>query len=89
LVYGSASRKMLAPPMIDVSFAPRAAPASSLRNSASRTLRLDHIFVSREMFVDAVHRPTGTDFQMASDHLPLVADLVIPRSGKAREGSAS
>lgn len=57
--------------------------------STHPTLRLDHIFVSREMFVDAVHRPTGTDFQMASDHLPLVADLVIPRSGKAREGSAS
>jgi endonuclease/exonuclease/phosphatase family metal-dependent hydrolase len=46
--------------------------------STHPSLRLDHIFVSSSIRVDAVHRPTGTDFQMASDHLPLVADLLLP-----------
>src|SRR5690606_31027520 len=46
--------------------------------STHPSLRLDHIFVSDGITVEAVHRPIGTDFQMASDHLPLVADLCIP-----------
>jgi endonuclease/exonuclease/phosphatase family metal-dependent hydrolase len=45
--------------------------------STHPSLRLDHIFVSPGIGVDAVHRPIGTDYQMASDHLPLVADLVL------------
>ena len=57
--------------------------------STHPTLRLDHIFVSPETRVEAVHRPTGTDFQMASDHLPLVADLVIPQSRQAREDAGT
>jgi endonuclease/exonuclease/phosphatase family metal-dependent hydrolase len=45
--------------------------------STHPSLRLDHIFVSHGIAVEAVHRPIGTDYQMASDHLPLVADLVL------------
>lgn len=41
-------------------------------------LRIDHIFVSPGITVDAVYRPIGADFQMASDHLPLLADLSVP-----------
>ena len=57
--------------------------------STHPSLRLDHIFVSGDIQVEAVHRPIGTDFQMASDHLPLVADLVIPvRQASTRTAAA-
>jgi endonuclease/exonuclease/phosphatase family metal-dependent hydrolase len=45
--------------------------------STHPSLRLDHIFVSSGVMVETVHRPIGTDYQMASDHLPVVADLVL------------
>jgi len=53
--------------------------------STHPSLRLDHIFVSDGIKVEAVHRPIGTDYQMASDHLPLVADLLIPIQRQAPE----
>lgn len=38
-------------------------------------LRLDHVFVSSAIAVTACRVPTGRAIRMASDHLPVVADL--------------
>lgn len=46
-------------------------------------LRLDHIFVSPELEVEAVHVPRNELTRVASDHLPLLADLSIaPAAGE-------
>jgi endonuclease/exonuclease/phosphatase family metal-dependent hydrolase len=41
-------------------------------------LRIDHIFVSPEIGVEGVEVPQNHLTRMASDHLPLVADLLLP-----------
>jgi endonuclease/exonuclease/phosphatase family metal-dependent hydrolase len=40
-------------------------------------IRIDHIFVSPEIEVGNVHAPDGDLVRQASDHLPLVADILV------------
>ena len=40
-------------------------------------LRLDHMFLTSDVEVVAVHAPSGPLARVASDHLPLVADLAF------------
>ncbi|MBR0645310.1 endonuclease/exonuclease/phosphatase family protein [Plastoroseomonas hellenica] len=40
-------------------------------------LRIDHVFISGDVVVRAVEVPRGRGERLASDHLPLVVDLVI------------
>ncbi len=51
----------------------------TLRTFPSRlpVLRIDHIFVSAELDVTRVHAPRCALERIASDHLPLVADLHV------------
>jgi endonuclease/exonuclease/phosphatase family metal-dependent hydrolase len=41
-------------------------------------ISIDHLFVGEGIVVKAVTAPSGRDARSASDHLPLIADLVIP-----------
>lgn len=52
---------------------------AAVRTFPSRmpVLRIDHMFVSRSVRVLDVHAPDGALARMASDHLPLVADLQL------------
>jgi endonuclease/exonuclease/phosphatase family metal-dependent hydrolase len=43
-------------------------------------LRIDHIFVSPSIEIRNVHAPDGDLVKVASDHLPLVADLKVVRA---------
>jgi endonuclease/exonuclease/phosphatase family metal-dependent hydrolase len=45
--------------------------------SRAPMLRIDHMFVSKSIVVEAVHAPGGALCKTASDHLPLVADFHI------------
>ncbi|TNC05058.1 endonuclease/exonuclease/phosphatase family protein [Methylobacterium terricola] len=47
-------------------------------------LRIDHVFVSRSVAVRAVRTVGGTLARVASDHLPLVADLDLAPAQAAR-----
>ncbi|MCP5145453.1 MAG: endonuclease/exonuclease/phosphatase family protein [Gammaproteobacteria bacterium] len=54
--------------------------------SSHPALRLDHIFVSEDFTVESLCRPAGVDYQHASDHLPLVADLSIDLPACSTDG---
>ncbi len=47
--------------------------------------RIDHVYVSREFSVHAVHAPQTRLSRVASDHLPLVADLSCRRVARASD----
>lgn len=51
-------------------------------------LRLDYIFVSRDVSVDAVQIGRAGTARVASDHLPLVADLQVPVSQLGTQGAS-
>ncbi len=55
----------------------RLAPKVRTFPSRMPVLRIDHMFVSRSVRVLSVHAPDGALARMASDHLPLVADIRI------------
>ena len=42
-------------------------------------LAIDHVFVSRGVRVEAVRTPLDAASRVASDHLPLVVDISVPR----------
>ena len=46
-------------------------------------LPIDHVFVNEHVVVDAVRTPLDPLSRLASDHLPLVADLSLIASGRA------
>jgi endonuclease/exonuclease/phosphatase family metal-dependent hydrolase len=46
-------------------------------HSKSPTFRIDHIFVSEQFKVVGVEVPRTLDTQLASDHLPLAAELLL------------
>ncbi len=48
--------------------------------SRNPMFRIDHIFVSRQLSVQAVCIPRTHDVQLASDHLPVYADLAFGES---------
>lgn len=57
--------------------------------SSNRPLvRLDHIFTSPHLVCDAVLVPRNDLTRIASDHLPLVADLSLEKSETAAEAAA-
>jgi len=45
------------------------------------TARIDYLFVSEGIGVDRVIVPTGPDARLASDHLPVIAELTLPEGG--------
>jgi endonuclease/exonuclease/phosphatase family metal-dependent hydrolase len=45
--------------------------------------RIDHVFVSRELEVMGVTVPRNQLSRLASDHLPLIVDLRVPRRPEA------
>jgi len=47
----------------------------------SGTARIDYLFVSEGIGVDRVIVPTGPDARLASDHLPVIAELSLPEGG--------
>jgi len=51
--------------------------------------RIDHIFVSRHFSVDSADTHRSRLSRAASDHLPLVADLVIDRQNSAHPAQAA
>jgi endonuclease/exonuclease/phosphatase family metal-dependent hydrolase len=46
-------------------------------------VRIDHIFVSNHVAVEAVEIPSSSLTRVASDHLPLIADLRLDAESKA------
>ncbi len=44
------------------------------------TLRIDHVFVSRQLCVNSAHVPATEPVRLASDHLPLIVDIQLPLS---------
>jgi endonuclease/exonuclease/phosphatase family metal-dependent hydrolase len=51
--------------------------ASATFPSAFPLLRIDHMFVTADIRVAAIHAPYEPATRVASDHLPLVMDFAI------------
>jgi endonuclease/exonuclease/phosphatase family metal-dependent hydrolase len=49
--------------------------------SSDPTARIDYLFVSEGVRVDRVVVPADEEARLASDHRPLVAELVLPEPG--------
>lgn len=52
-------------------------------------LRIDHVFVSEELQVAAINVPVSSMIRAASDHLPLVIDLVVTIPGQQPDKRSS
>jgi endonuclease/exonuclease/phosphatase family metal-dependent hydrolase len=61
-------------------------PSPRLRTFPTRfpSLAVDHIFVNEKLLVDSVAVVRNTDTRMASDHFPLVADLILASARSTR-----
>jgi endonuclease/exonuclease/phosphatase family metal-dependent hydrolase len=51
--------------------------------STDPTARIDYLFVSEAVGVERITVPPGGDVRRASDHLPVVAELKLPRPGSS------
>jgi len=51
--------------------------------STDPTARIDYLFVSEAVGVERITVPPGRDVRRASDHLPVVAELKLPRPGSS------
>lgn len=70
------------------------APVPELNTWSSRLpmRRIDHVFASDDLRIEAVHVPRNRLTQVASDHLPVVVDVWVPveseRRGETGPGTA-
>jgi endonuclease/exonuclease/phosphatase family metal-dependent hydrolase len=74
---GSIVYRTLASKLIDARRHTARRRSSATFPSAFPLLRIDHVFVTADIRVAAVHAPYDSSTRVASDHLPLVMDFAI------------
>ena len=83
---GSAPYRQLCSKLFDCQLQP---PRHKVRNTwfaGWPVLRLDHIFVSDPLVARHIHIPTFHLAKVASDHLPLIADIALPEASTPTPG---
>ncbi len=75
--------------LLDCQLAPKGHRPANTWFTRLPLARLDHIFVGAPLAVRQVQIPSFHLAMMASDHFPVVADIVLPATGDATGGSGS